>query len=56
MIAIDTNVLLRYLLADDAIQYRKAKVLIEARYPVLITDVVLVETVWTLAGRRYNLD
>ena len=56
MIAIDTNVLLRYLLADDAIQYRKAKVLIEAHYPVLITDVVLVETVWTLAGRRYNLD
>ncbi|MCH9692347.1 MAG: type II toxin-antitoxin system VapC family toxin [Gammaproteobacteria bacterium] len=56
MIAIDTNVLLRYLLADDAKQYRKAKALIETRRPVLITDVVLAETVWTLTGKRYQLD
>ena len=55
MIAIDTNVLLRYLLADDASQHRKAKALIERRCPVLITDVVLAETVWTLTGRRYEL-
>ena len=55
MIAIDTNVLLRYLLADDASQHRKAKALIERQHPVLITDVVLAETVWTLTGRRYEL-
>lgn len=56
MIAIDTNVLLRYLLADDESQYTKAKALIEKQHPVLITDVVLVETVWTLTGKRYGLD
>lgn len=56
MIAIDTNVLLRYLLADDASQYTKAKALIKGNNPVLITDVVLVETVWTLTGKRYQLD
>ena len=55
MIAIDTNVLLRYLLADDASQHRKAKALIERQRRVLITDVVLAETVWTLTGRRYEL-
>lgn len=56
MIAIDTNVLLRYLLADDAVQHAKAKSLIKSKGPVLITDVVLAETVWTLTGKRYNLD
>ena len=56
MIAIDTNVLLRYLLADDASQYKKAKNIIDKQSPVLITDVVLVETVWTLTGKRYGLD
>ena len=53
---IDTNVLLRYLLADDAIQHNKAKAVIKAQRPVLITDVVLVEAVWTLSGKRYGLD
>jgi len=56
MIAIDTNVLLRYLLADDMDQYVKAKHLIESNAAVLITDIVLVETVWTLTGKRYGLD
>ena len=56
MIAIDTNVLLRYLLADDAVQHAKAKSLIKNKCPVLIADVVLAETVWTLTGKRYNLD
>lgn len=56
MIAIDTNVLLRYLLADDTDQYRKAKILMTSQAPVLITDVVLIEAIWTLAGKRYNLD
>lgn len=55
MIAVDTNVLLRYLLADDASQHSKARALIESQRPVLITDVVLVETLWTLTGKRYQL-
>jgi len=56
VIAIDTNVLLPYLLADDDAQYKKARSLIEGKMPVLITDVVLAETVWTLTGKRYKLN
>ena len=54
MIAIDTNVLLRYLLKDDEAQAERARRVIEGGERVLITDVVLAETVWTLAGRRYR--
>lgn len=56
MIAIDTNVLLRYLLNDDEEQSPKASTLIQSGKQILITDVVLVETIWTLKGKRYNLD
>lgn len=56
MIAIDTNVLLRYLLWDSRIQAAKAETLIGGSTPVLITDVVLAETVWTLKGKKYKLD
>lgn len=56
MIAIDTNVLLRYLLDDDKAQSKRAAELILGDTPVLITDVVLAETIWTLKGKRYNLD
>ncbi len=56
MIAIDTNVLLRYLLEDDAKQSSKAAQLIASKQEVLITDVVLVETIWTLRGKKYQLD
>ena len=55
MIAIDANVLLRYLLLDDEIQAKKAAVLIEARQSVYISHLVLVEAVWTLKGRKYKL-
>ena len=55
MIAIDTNVLLRYMLADDTAQYKKANALIKRYRPILITDVVLAEAVWTLTGKRYGL-
>ena len=54
MIAIDTNVLLRYLLDDDAEQSPKAKQLISSDQKILITDIVLIETVWTLRGARYG--
>lgn len=56
MIAIDTNVLLRYLLEDDKSQAKKADALITGDKKVLITDVVLAETMWTLKGKRYGLD
>lgn len=56
MIAIDTNVLLRYLLEDDKPQAKKAAALILGGESVLITDVVLAETIWTLKGKRYGLD
>ena len=56
MIAIDTNVLLRYLLDDDVEQSSKANQLITNRERVLITDAVLVETIWTLRGKKYRLD
>ncbi len=55
MIAVDTNVLLRYLLQDDEKQANKAAKLILGTESVLITDVVLMETIWTLKGKRYNL-
>ena len=55
MIAIDTNVLLRYLLEDDAEQFEKAVRLISGQRKVLVTDVVLVETIWTLRGKKYRL-
>ena len=54
MIAIDTNVLLRYLLRDDEVRSERARRVIESSERVLITDMVLAETAWTLAGRRYR--
>lgn len=56
MIAIDTNVLLRYLLEDDEAQFEKSRQLITGNDLVLVTDVVLVETIWTLRGKKYQLD
>lgn len=58
MIAIDTNVLLRYLLDDDEEQSPRAARLIEdgPTGVVLVTDVVLAETLWTLQGKKYRLD
>ncbi len=55
MIAIDTNVLLRFLLQDDTKQSAKANRLIENEKKVLVTDVAIVETLWTLKGKKYNL-
>ncbi len=55
MITVDTNVLLCYLLWDDEIQAVKSKLLISGPQPVLITDIVLAKTVWTLTGKKYQL-
>ena len=54
MIAVDTNVLLRRILNDDEQQSAKAKKVFESGRPVLITDVVLAETIRTLKGKRYG--
>lgn len=54
MIAIDTNVLLRYLLQDNESQANRAKALIQNDTLILITDIVLVETLWTLKGEKYR--
>ena len=55
MIAVDTSVLLRYLLHDDEGQAARADAVFDAGETVLIADVVLVEAVWTLSGRKYRL-
>lgn len=54
MIAVDTNVLLRRLLNDDAEQASKAGKLFGGDGQILVTDIVLVETIWTLRGKRYK--
>jgi predicted nucleic-acid-binding protein len=54
MIAVDTNVLLRRVLDDDPLQASKARELFEGKDYVLITDVVLVEAIWTLRSKRYK--
>ena len=56
MIAIDSNVLLRYLLWDDEEQSAKADRLINGSLPTLVTDIALAETLWTLKGKKYKLD
>jgi predicted nucleic-acid-binding protein len=58
MLGVDTNVLVRYLVRDDRIQYEKARRLIEREVttgqPVLVSLLVLLETEWVLRS-RYEL-
>ncbi|MDZ7750927.1 MAG: type II toxin-antitoxin system VapC family toxin [Gammaproteobacteria bacterium] len=54
MIAVDTNVLLRHVLQDDPDQSSRASAVMARHSSVLITDVVLVECLWTLCGRKYQ--
>jgi predicted nucleic-acid-binding protein len=49
MLAIDTNVLVRYLTRDDSKQSRKARELIDRR-PVFVATTVLLETDCVLRG------
>ena len=54
-IAIDTNVLVRYLTWDDEPQAQKAAELIEAADQVHVSTVVLCEVVWVLTrAYQYN--
>jgi predicted nucleic-acid-binding protein len=54
VIALDTNVLVRFLVEDDPAQTRRATSLIEravkADDELFITDIVLCELVWVLSG------
>jgi len=54
LIAIDTNVLLRYLLQDDELQARKSTKIVHSHSSVFVSHIVLAETAWTLAGKRYR--
>lgn len=58
MIGLDTNILVRYLAQDDAIQSRQAAQIIEGQLteerPGFISLVTMVETVWVL-DRVYGL-
>jgi predicted nucleic-acid-binding protein len=58
MIGIDTNVLIRYLVRDDQLQFEKARRLINREIstgePVLVSLLVLLETEWVLRS-RYEL-
>jgi predicted nucleic-acid-binding protein len=49
MAAIDTNVVVRLLTADDPEQTRNAEALL-ARGPLWVSTIVLVETVWVLSA------
>ncbi len=59
MLGIDTNVLVRFLLRDDARQFERAQQLIEqelsAGRPVFVSHLVLLETLWVLQS-RYQID
>jgi len=57
MIAVDTNILVRYIVRDDPEQYARAKVFLEARDsddPAFVSLIVLTEFVWVLR-RVYRL-
>ena len=59
MLGIDTNVLVRLLIADDAVQTRRARRLVETSLsrnePVLVSLLVIIETEWVLRS-RYELE
>ncbi len=58
MIAIDTNILVRYLVRDDPDQAQRAKTLLQERLspdaPGLVTIATLVELSWVL-GKGYKI-
>jgi predicted nucleic-acid-binding protein len=54
MTGVDTNVLIRFVMADDQEQYRKAKRLMQSftmQSPGFITQVCIAEFVWVLETR-----
>ena len=59
MKAIDTNILVRYVIADDMAQFRLALKFIESGEPKLLNPIVLVELAWVLKSvyqlSRYDI-
>jgi predicted nucleic-acid-binding protein len=53
-IAVDSNVLVRYLTADDPSQFQAAKAAIEGDNTIVISLVVLCELAWVLRSRPYE--
>ena len=53
-IAVDTNLLARLLLQDDALQYQKAKALFKTRQLFTTPVTVLLELVWVLESNGYT--
>jgi predicted nucleic-acid-binding protein len=53
-VALDTNVLVRYLVWDDAAQAARAAAVIEGAVEIYVPGIVLCETVWVLR-RAYRL-
>jgi predicted nucleic-acid-binding protein len=51
MIALDTNMLARLLLQDDAAQYKRVKTLFETRQIFTAPVTVILELVWVLESR-----
>ncbi|MGQ0510519.1 MAG: type II toxin-antitoxin system VapC family toxin [Betaproteobacteria bacterium] len=51
MISVDTNVLARFVLADDAVQHRRAIAALEADEDLFIPVTVLLELAWVLGAR-----
>lgn len=47
-VALDTNVLVRYLAWDDEVQANRAARLIESTATIVLSTIVLCETVWVL--------
>ena len=49
MLAVDTNVVVRYLTADDPIQSPRARTLVELG-PIFVCTTVMLETAWVLGS------
>jgi predicted nucleic-acid-binding protein len=56
MIALDTNILVRYLTQDDEQQWQEAIALIKQNQPCFITNIVICELVWVLRGGNYGFN
>jgi len=60
MRGLDTNILVRYITADDAEQTQKAREIIEraedAGERLQVNTIVLCELCWTLRGKHYEYD
>jgi predicted nucleic-acid-binding protein len=55
VLAVDTNLIVRFLTRDDEDQFARAEAVIKGRDPIFVTLTVLLETEWVLRrGYRFN--